>query len=149
MLYAFDHLYMMGNRSFSRAKVLPNGELGPTEFLCEMAGGGEHGPHSIIVTGHSHMPGKVPFGAGRFYINTGSWTFRSTTYAHWDGQEFTVQDWLRKKIYDDRLYRPLLDRRWRHMDMMAWWRSNYMGWFRFRAGETGHRYSVTPSVDKE
>ena len=23
MLYAFDHLYMMGNRSFSRAKVLP------------------------------------------------------------------------------------------------------------------------------
>jgi len=50
MLYAFDHLYMMGNRSFSRAKVLPNGELGPTEFLCEMAGGGEHGPHSIIVS---------------------------------------------------------------------------------------------------
>jgi len=50
MLYAFDHLYMMGNRSFSRAKVLPNGELGPTEFLCEMAGAGEHGPHSIIVS---------------------------------------------------------------------------------------------------
>ncbi|MDC0157460.1 c-type cytochrome [Verrucomicrobia bacterium] len=50
MLYAFDHLYMMGNRTFSRAKVLPNGELGPTEFLCEMAGGGEHGPHSIIVS---------------------------------------------------------------------------------------------------
>ena len=40
MLYAFDHLYMMGNRSFSRAKVLPNGELGPTEFLCEMAEAG-------------------------------------------------------------------------------------------------------------
>ena len=50
MLYAFGHLYMMGNRTFSRAKVLPNGELGPTEFLCKMAGGGEHGPHSIVVS---------------------------------------------------------------------------------------------------
>ncbi|MDA0725050.1 MAG: c-type cytochrome [Verrucomicrobia bacterium] len=50
MLYAFDHLYMMGNRSLSRAKVLPNGDLGPTEFLAEMNGGGEHGPHSIVVS---------------------------------------------------------------------------------------------------
>ena len=50
MLYAFDHLYMMGNRVLSRAKVLPNGDLGPTEFLAEMNGGGEHGPHSIVVS---------------------------------------------------------------------------------------------------
>ena len=50
MLYAFDHLYMMGNRKLTRAKVLPDGSLGPTEFLAEMAGGGEHGPHSIIVS---------------------------------------------------------------------------------------------------
>ena len=50
MLYAFDHLYMMGNRQLTRAKVLPDGTLGPTEFLAEMAGGGEHGPHSIIVS---------------------------------------------------------------------------------------------------
>ena len=48
MLYAFDHLYMMGNRQLTRAKVLPDGTL--TEFLAEMAGGGEHGPHSIIVS---------------------------------------------------------------------------------------------------
>jgi putative heme-binding domain-containing protein len=50
MLYAFDHLYMMGNRKLTRAKVLPDGTLGPVEFLAEMAGGGEHGPHSIVVT---------------------------------------------------------------------------------------------------
>lgn len=50
MLYAFDHLYMMGNRKLTRAKVLPDGSLGPVEFLAEMAGGGEHGPHSIIVS---------------------------------------------------------------------------------------------------
>jgi len=50
MLYAFDHLYMMGNRVLSRAKVLDNGELGPTEVIAPMNGGGEHGPHSIIVS---------------------------------------------------------------------------------------------------
>ena len=50
MLYAFNHLYMMGNKNLTRAKVLPNGDLGPTEFLAEMNGGGEHGPHSIVVS---------------------------------------------------------------------------------------------------
>lgn len=50
MLYAFDHLYMMGNRKLNRAKVLPDGSLGPVEFMAEMAGGGEHGPHSIIIS---------------------------------------------------------------------------------------------------
>ena len=50
MLYAFNHLYMMGNKTLSRAKVLANGELGPVEDICEMNGGGEHGPHSLIVS---------------------------------------------------------------------------------------------------
>ena len=50
MLYAFDHLYMMGNKTLSRAPVLANGELGPAEAICEMNGGGEHGPHSLIVS---------------------------------------------------------------------------------------------------
>jgi putative heme-binding domain-containing protein len=50
MLYAFDHLYMMGNRTLSRAKVLPDGNLGPSEVISEMNGGGEHGPHSLVVT---------------------------------------------------------------------------------------------------
>jgi UDP-2,3-diacylglucosamine pyrophosphatase LpxH len=104
------------------------------------------GPHQFIVTGHSHMPGKVEIAPGRFYINTGSWTFRSATYAHWDGTQFRVRDWVRNKDYTDHLYQPLLDRRWRHMDMMAWWRANYLGWFRFRAGETRRAPSLRPAT---
>ena len=50
MLYAFDHLYMMGNRTLTRAPVLPDGELGPSEVIAPMEGGGEHGPHSLLVT---------------------------------------------------------------------------------------------------
>jgi putative heme-binding domain-containing protein len=50
MLYAFDHLYMMGNKTLTRAKVLENGDLGPAEVISEMNGGGEHGPHSLVVT---------------------------------------------------------------------------------------------------
>ena len=50
MLYAFDHLYMMGNRQLTRAKVLPDGTLGPTEFLAEMAGGGDcHSSEEDVV----------------------------------------------------------------------------------------------------
>jgi putative heme-binding domain-containing protein len=50
MLYAFDHLYMMGNNTLTRAKVLEDGELGPSEVISPMQGGGEHGPHSLVVT---------------------------------------------------------------------------------------------------
>ncbi|MFT5127981.1 MAG: hypothetical protein ACI8W8_001589, partial [Rhodothermales bacterium] len=50
MLYAFDHLYMMGNSTLTRAKVLENGDLGPAEVISPMKGGGEHGPHSLVVT---------------------------------------------------------------------------------------------------
>ena len=95
----------------------------------------ETGPHDFIVTGHSHLPGRVEVTPGRFYVNTGSWTFNSTNYARWDGTGFEVKDWLREKTYTDRWYQPLMDRRWRHMDLMAWWRANYMGWLRFRVAE--------------
>ena len=50
MLYAFDHLYMMGNKTLMRAPVLKNGELGASELVSEMNGGGEHGPHSMVVS---------------------------------------------------------------------------------------------------
>jgi putative heme-binding domain-containing protein len=50
MLYAFDHLYMMGNRTLTRAPVLQGGELGSPEVISEMNGGGEHGPHSLVVS---------------------------------------------------------------------------------------------------
>ncbi len=101
----------------------------------------DSGPYAYIVTGHSHLPGRVEVAPGRTYINTGSWTFQSSNYARWDGREFEVCDWIRQKTYSDRWYQPLMDRRWRHMDMMAWWRANYMGWFRFRVGEVRNRDS--------
>jgi len=50
MLYAFNHLYMMGNKTLTRAPILDNGELGPSEVISEMNGGGEHGPHSLLVS---------------------------------------------------------------------------------------------------
>ena len=33
-----------GERTLSRAPVLEDGGLGPAEVICEMQGGGEHGP---------------------------------------------------------------------------------------------------------
>jgi putative heme-binding domain-containing protein len=50
MLYAFGHLYSIGNGSLTRAKVLDNGDLGPGEAISPMPGGGEHGPHSLVVS---------------------------------------------------------------------------------------------------
>ena len=39
---------MMGNRQLTRAKVLPDGTIGPTEFLAEMASGDKHGPTPLL-----------------------------------------------------------------------------------------------------
>jgi len=63
MLYAFDHLYMMGNRQLTRAKVLPDGTLGPTEFLAEMAGGGEHAGDDVV----GHHPDPAGKRLGHFH----------------------------------------------------------------------------------
>lgn len=117
-------------------KYWVHGQLGDPQGIWEnIRTALETGPHDCIVTGHSHLPGRVEVAPGKVYVNTGSWTFGSTSYAHWNGTEFEVRDWLKQKTHTDRWYRPLMDRRWRHMDMLAWWRSNYMGWFRFRIGE--------------
>jgi UDP-2,3-diacylglucosamine pyrophosphatase LpxH len=84
------------------------------------------GPYRWIVTGHSHLPGRVEMHPDRWYINTGSWTF-----------ELTVHDWRKGKQYSDHLYRALLSGRDRHIDFMAWWRENYLGWLRYRVAEEG------------
>ena len=94
-------------------------------------------PYHTLVTGHSHLPGCVEVAPGRTYVNTGSWTFGSSQYARWDGAQFTVHDWNTGKQYTDEAYRPLMERRHHHMDFLAWWRENYMGWLRFRVAEEG------------
>ncbi|QDT59338.1 Cytochrome c [Stieleria bergensis] len=49
-LFAFDHLYMVRFGTLSRAPVSASGEIGPEEVISELNGGGEHGPHSAIVS---------------------------------------------------------------------------------------------------
>ena len=87
-----------------------------------------------IVCGHSHLPGHIQQD-DRSYINTGSWTFGSSQYAHWNGTEFSVADWISGRIYKDELYRPIINGSIDEKDFWQWWRENYMGFFRFREGE--------------
>ncbi len=49
-LVAFDHLYMVRYGGLYRAPLSPNGDVGPEEKISELQGGGEHGPHSAIVS---------------------------------------------------------------------------------------------------
>ncbi len=102
------------------------------------------GPYRYLVTGHSHLPGKIALAPDRTYVNTGSWTFNSATYAVWDGRSFTVRDWLSGREYGDRAYRALADRRWRYLTFMDWWREQYLGWFRFRVAEEQWRPKLGP-----
>ena len=95
------------------------------------------GTHRYLVTGHSHLPGIIEVMTDRYYVNTGSWTFSSAQYALWDGESFTVRDWISGQTYGDAAYVPLSERRYHHLDFLAWWRENYMGWLRFRVGEEG------------
>lgn len=92
------------------------------------------GPYDTVVTGHSHLPGQVELAPGRRYVNTGSWTFNSAQVTLWDGADFLVWDWISGKSYGDRLYRPIVERRWKHMGFREWWRENYLGGLHFRVG---------------
>ncbi|MCB9664314.1 MAG: hypothetical protein H6732_09385 [Alphaproteobacteria bacterium] len=92
------------------------------------------GPWRGVVCGHSHVPGVV-HREGRFYANSGSWTFGSSQYLVWDGEEMTCHDWLSGRSYGDELYASLLDGSVYERDVFQWWRESYLGWFRFRQGE--------------
>jgi putative heme-binding domain-containing protein len=50
MLFAFDHLYMVHQGLLSRAPIKADGSFGEAEKLFPLHGGGEHGPHSLLVT---------------------------------------------------------------------------------------------------
>ena len=102
------------------------------------------GPYRFLVTGHSHLPGKVRLGPDRSYVNTGSWTFNSSSYAVWDGRDFVVRDWITGRSFGDRSYQPLMEGRFRDMDFLDWWREQYMGWFRFRVAHERWRPSLLP-----
>jgi hypothetical protein len=77
----------------------------------------------------------VAIDAEHTYINTGSWTFDSSSYAVWDGHSFEVKDWKTGRNYTDRAYRHLRSGLNAQLNFLDWWRTNYLGWFRFRAAE--------------
>ncbi|MCB9778291.1 MAG: metallophosphoesterase family protein [Alphaproteobacteria bacterium] len=104
-------------------------------------------PYRVLVTGHSHLPGRVQVAPGKTYVNTGSWTFNSSSYAVWDGQDFVVRDWLTGQTHDDRAYRQLVSGAFDHIDFLDWWRGEYLGWFRFRVGEQPWRPRLTAGSD--
>jgi hypothetical protein len=70
LLHAFDHLYIVRHGSMSRAPILANGELGPEVKISEFDGGGEHSPHSVIVSedgkNHHCLDEGDPAEGGRF-----------------------------------------------------------------------------------
>ncbi|MBN1334575.1 MAG: hypothetical protein JXB39_01290 [Deltaproteobacteria bacterium] len=97
-----------------------------------------HGP-GILLTGHSHLPGVVEIAPGVQVANSGSWTFRSATVARWDGRGVEVRDRLTGRVWDDILYRPLVEGRLDDLTFERWWTEEYMGWIRFRSGEARRR----------
>jgi UDP-2,3-diacylglucosamine pyrophosphatase LpxH len=97
------------------------------------------GRHRILVCGHSHMPGQVQLASDRWFINTGSWTFRSTNYVYWDGDRFEVHDWVRGTVIGDEHYQPLLQGLVKGITFDQWWRHEYRGWLRFRTAERRKR----------
>ena len=94
-------------------------------------------PERYLVTGHSHIPGRIELSGGKLFVNTGSWTFASSQYAVWDGSDFTVRDWVSGRVYRDELYQHLLSGQHDGRTVHDWWRENYLGWLRFRCGEDG------------
>ncbi len=97
----------------------------------------------FLVCGHSHIPGRMRVGE-KHYINTGSWTFASSQYALWDGQDFVVKDWISGREFQDDYYIELQRGHSRHKSIHEWWRENYLGWFRYRVGEEGPIPSLPP-----
>lgn len=94
-------------------------------------------PLDALVTGHSHIPGRIVFPDGKLFVNTGSWTFASSQYAVWDGEDFIVRDWISGKVYQNELYQNLLRGDTDGQGVLEWWVENYLGWLRYRCGEEG------------
>lgn len=95
--------------------------------------------HRIVLSGHSHLPGRIEVAPGRWYVNDGSWTFRSAEYASWNGDNFDVSDWITGKRIGDSNYRPLLEGAIQRVGPETWWRDEYLGWLRFKCGELRRR----------
>ena len=99
-------------------------------------------PFRWILCGHSHLPGRIELLPGKWYANTGSWTFNSAQYALWDGGDLSIQDWITGRVFENQAYRRVVEGHQSHMSFQHWWRENYLGWLRYRVGEVGRLPSI-------
>jgi UDP-2,3-diacylglucosamine pyrophosphatase LpxH len=101
------------------------------------------GGHSIVVCGHSHLPGIVQVDDDKAYVNLGSWSFGNSQYGIWDGVQFELRDWITGRTIRDEHYRPIFEGK-ADRTYEEWFESEYLGYLRFRCGEEGLRQGVRP-----
>jgi UDP-2,3-diacylglucosamine pyrophosphatase LpxH len=92
-----------------------------------------------VVCGHTHMPGNFEHEGIRF-VNTGSWTFQWAQAVRYAEGKFECRDLISGRVYENHLYRPLLDGDLDQLTFGRWWRNQYMGWFRWRNAENRRRF---------
>jgi len=96
-----------------------------------------------IICGHSHIPGVVSAGEHGTYVNTGSWSFGNSQYGIWDGQTFTLRDWISGRQLKDENYRRIFSGETQR-SYEDWFKDQYLGFMRFRCGEEALRTGVRP-----
>jgi UDP-2,3-diacylglucosamine hydrolase len=96
-----------------------------------------------IICGHSHIPGVVSVGEHGTYVNTGSWSFGNSQFGIWDGQTFTLRDWISGRSFRDENYRRIFSGQ-TDRSYEDWFADQYLGFLRFRCGEEGLRTGVRP-----
>lgn len=93
---------------------------------------------SLLVTGHSHLPGKVDIDQETTLINTGSWIFDSQTVLHLEttSKQATLLDWASKDEITADPYTHLtsthpMDVARLNSSFADWWEQHYLGWLKF------------------
>lgn len=106
-----------------------NGQLQSDEFTPQ---------GSLLVMGHSHLPGKVDIDQETTLINTGSWIFDSQTVLHLEttSKQATLLDWASKDEITAVPYTHLtsthpMDVARLDSSFADWWEQHYLGWLKF------------------
>ena len=86
-------------------------------------------PFDTVVCGHTHVPGIVRTARGA-YVNTGSWTCGSRTYAQWTGERFVVAEVDSGRELGDEGFASL-PAETEPEDLFRWWAQHHKGFLRF------------------
>jgi UDP-2,3-diacylglucosamine pyrophosphatase LpxH len=127
----------LGKRALAHARYWIRSEKGdPGNMWAPVSRALKDSSYSILVCGHSHMPGVVEVHPDRYYVNTGSWTFDSSTFMRWEPDSLPViKDWLTGREFGDRLYERARSGYTSKLEFEDWWEEEYLGFLRFRCGE--------------